>query len=433
MERAPDDAAPPDWDSICLTNLLAATLDHAYFKDLQSRFVRVSTGVVQAAGRPREELRGLPVGSESDLIGRTDFDLFTEQQARAAYDAEQSIIASGTPILGLVERETWPDGPSTYVMTNKMPLRAADGTIVGTFGFSRDITEDVLVRRQLAAVLAASPDAISRFDTELRYVFVNPAAQALLGGPEAQILGKTNAQLAHSTKFLGIWVAALEAVIDSGEPVQLEHISDRGPRPQYFDSRLVPEFDDDDVVTGILVFTRDITPRKRAELALAEQAVRDPLTGLANRVLLVDRLEQSLARLERSPGSLALLFMDLDKFKVVNDTLGHGFGDAVLVEVARRLNRCARRSDTVARFGGDEFVMLCDRVARPRDARAIADRIAAELADPFTHDGHTVQLSASIGIATTSDPRALPGAVIHDADTAMYLVKDAASLLRAAT
>jgi len=150
----------------------------------------------------------------------------------------------------------------------------------------------------------------------------------------------------------------------------------------HFDSRVVPEFDGE-LVSGVLVLSRDITDRKRAELALAEQAVRDPLTGLANRMLLLDRISQSVVRLERAPGTLAVLFLDLDKFKVVNDSLGHSFGDALLIEMAARLTTCARRSDTVARFGGDEFVMLCDRVATPDDARIVAERISRALAVPF--------------------------------------------------
>jgi diguanylate cyclase (GGDEF)-like protein len=174
----------------------------------------------------------------------------------------------------------------------------------------------------------------------------------------------------------------------------------------------------------VLVLTRDITDRKNAELALAEQAVHDPLTGLANRVLLRDRLGQALLRLERTPGLVAVLFLDLNRFKLINDTLGHAVGDALLNEIAIRLRALARRSDTVARFGGDEFVILCDRVATNDDARAIAERIAAAVARPFVHAGRTLHVTASIGIASTADATTNPEHLLRDADTAMYQAKE---------
>ncbi|MDQ1724264.1 MAG: hypothetical protein QOG52_1292 [Frankiaceae bacterium] len=414
-----EDLDPEQWDQICLANLLAATMDHAYFKDGASRFVRVSAGVIAAAMKPRAELRGLQVTCEADLIGKTDFDLFTDAEASAAFTAEQAIISTGTPLINALERQTWPDRPPTYVLTNKMPLRGRDGTVVGTFGLSRDVTDDLLVRRQLATVLATSPDGIGRLDTSLRYVYVNPAAALIHGAAAEDIVGRTDAEMGRDDTVLGAWLAALRRVLDSGEPTRLEHET----AGSFYESRFVAEADGE-VVTGILVVTRDITDRKRAELALAEQAVRDPLTGLANRVLLLDRLDQSLVRLHRSPGTIAVLFLDLDRFKVINDSLGHVFGDWLLREVAERLDRCARRSDTLARFGGDEFVMLCDRVAAAEDARAIVERIGRALAEPFAHEGHVVHINASVGITTTSDPGASAVDLVRDADTAMYQAKE---------
>jgi diguanylate cyclase (GGDEF)-like protein len=167
--------------------------------------------------------------------------------------------------------------------------------------------------------------------------------------------------------------------------------------------------------------------RKRHELELAHQATHDTLTGLPNRTLFLDRLELTLARIERRERACAVLFLDLDRFKVVNDSLGHDVGDRLLMEAARRLEALLRPSDTVARFGGDEFMVLCDDIAAERDAIVVAERIAGALAEPFHVEGHELYVGASIGITTAGDRSRTPDELIRDADQTMYLAKRRAS------
>ncbi len=151
---------------------------------------------------------------------------------------------------------------------------------------------------------------------------------------------------------------------------------------------------------------------------------RDPLTGLANRVLYLDRLEHSFQRAARDPAyRFALLFIDLDRFKNVNDSLGHDAGDALLVGIARRLEGCVRLVDTVARLGGDEFVVLLDESREPDGATRVANRIIEEFARPFVVDGHELFTGASIGIALSGPQYHTPGELLRDADTAMYRAK----------
>jgi diguanylate cyclase (GGDEF)-like protein len=177
-------------------------------------------------------------------------------------------------------------------------------------------------------------------------------------------------------------------------------------------------------VDGVFCVARNVTGRREAERELAHQALHDSLTGLANRVLFMDRLDQALARLQRHKSPLALLFVDLDHFKVVNDSLGHAAGDEVLVQAAERLRRTLRPTDTIARFGGDEFVILCEDAAGRTEAEEIAGRISVALARPFKISGQEVVLTASTGIVIANDTHTDSGALLRDADTAMYRAKE---------
>lgn len=166
----------------------------------------------------------------------------------------------------------------------------------------------------------------------------------------------------------------------------------------------------------------DVTARRRIEEELALQALQDPLTGLPNRALFLDRLSHALARLHRHSDTVSVLFVDLDRFKLVNDGLGHGAGDALLQTAAQRMKTTVREDDTVARFGGDEFTVLCEG---PRgEAVLVAERLLTELARPFVHDGHDLHLTASIGIRVCELATEDPHVLLRDADLAMYLAKE---------
>jgi diguanylate cyclase (GGDEF)-like protein/PAS domain S-box-containing protein len=422
-------------DRICMYNLLTTATEQIYFKDVHSRFLRVSAGLVTL----------FEVAGPDQLEGLSDFDFFSDEHARTAYEDEQRIIASGEPLIDIEELETWPDRPDSWVSTTKLPLRDFAGRIIGTFGISREITRRVLAERELSrksdalseshaelqrlerelrTVLETSPDSISWFDTELRYRYTNPATELITGYRNDVLIGKSNRELGHPEEFLVLWEGALRRVLASGRAADVEWSAQVRGQLRWYHSRLVAHVDDDGEVIGVLTSTRDLTDLKLAEQALAHQAVHDTVTGLANRALLLDRVTQSLLRLERLPGRIAVLFIDLDFFKTVNDTMGHDAGDRLLVEVANRLQTVSRRTDTVARFGGDEFVVLCDQLRIDEDVRVVAERVVRSLAEPMTIDGREVKLSASIGIVVNDDPFALAGDLIRDADAAMYQAKE---------
>jgi diguanylate cyclase (GGDEF)-like protein/PAS domain S-box-containing protein len=179
---------------------------------------------------------------------------------------------------------------------------------------------------------------------------------------------------------------------------------------------------EDGSIDYLISQTHDVTARKHFEEELAHRALHDPLTDLPNRALLFDRLSHALARLRRQPGGLAVLFVDLDRFKLVNDGMGHGAGDAVLLEASARLSQAARAGDTVARFGGDEFTILCEDTNED-EARLVAQRVIDAFTRPFVHEDGDFHLSASVGICVTSDPAEKPDALLRDADIALYTAK----------
>jgi len=430
----PSDVPEHARDEVCIRNLLDGSNEVIYFKDLQSTFIRVSLGYGQLHRMTKDKIRGL-----------TDFDLFDRAHAEEAYADEQRIIATGEPMLNHEEREQWHDRPDSWVASSKFPLREVDGTIIGTFGISRDVTQRVLleqemvriakaseeanaelsrVESQLRAVLNGSTDAIAQYDRELRYRYINPAGERLRGVPLADLVGRTDRESAMADPPAEVWEAALQRVLDTGEPGEFEY-STIGPGGEegWFHTTLSPENGADGAAIGVLTSTRDITANKAAERALAHQAMHDSLTGLPNRYLLMDRLSRALVRMERAPGRVVLYFVDIDHFKSINDTYGHDAGDRVLVELARRLSGVARREDTVARLGGDEFVVLCDRITTDEHVRVVAGRLVRTLAEPFQDGDARVQLSASVGAAVADDTTVSAAELLRNADAAMYRVK----------
>lgn len=276
--------------------------------------------------------------------------------------------------------------------------------------------------RLFGAILVASPDPIYVLDLEGIFIYANKATCDLFALELDAIIGKSTFDLGFP--FAADFQRNLEKVIadQSTYRGKFVHIfaSGQGERFEYL---LAPVLDEHGNTEAIVCISRDITEQALAEEKIWHNAHHDPLTGLPNRRLFLDRLEQEVKRANRSSLPLSILFMDLDGFKEVNDSLGHEAGDRLLSDVAERLTDCVREGDTVARLGGDEFTVILTGAKEREDVERVAQTIIDALAMPFHIAQQSVQISVSIGITLYPQDASSPDALLEAADQAMYQAK----------
>jgi diguanylate cyclase (GGDEF)-like protein/PAS domain S-box-containing protein len=360
--------------------------------------------------------------SAEEVAGQSVVEVLPSIQSAAQAEEIMTALGQGESWTGefLVRRRDGTTFPAQVTIT---PVLDGDGQLVAVIGVSSDITERQRAEeamRQLSHIVASSGDAIIGKDLEGTITSWNRAAERLYGYSAGEVIGKHISVLAPPQRLDEL--ASVLRSIRSGQTV-----SDLETKRRHRDGSIVdvaltvsPVYDACNNLVGASAIARDITERKQMQHALEHQALHDALTGLPNRALTADRLQHALTASARRQTPVAVLFLDLDNFKDINDATGHQTGDAVLVEVARRLERSVRSGDTVARFGGDEFVILCEG-ADEQVAMDIANRCLADLADPVDVGDRSIYVSASLGIAI-SPP--LDGEdLLRFADAAMYDAK----------
>jgi diguanylate cyclase (GGDEF)-like protein/PAS domain S-box-containing protein len=325
----------------------------------------------------------------------------------------------------LVHRIVRPDGELRWLSCEGLVEVDGSGTVLRLRGTAQDVTGRRRVEEQFRDLLETAPDGIVIVDGDGRIVLVNQQTETLFGWSRDQLIGQS-VELLLPERFAGRHARHRRGYASDLElrpmGADLDLYARRADGTEFpVEISLSPLRTDQGVLVSAAV--RDVSERKQAQLQLAHQALHDPLTGLPNRVLVAERLEQALARSAGTGSEVAVLFVDLDRFKVINDSRGHAAGDELLVIVAERLRRVVRTSDVVARFGGDEFVVVCEDRTAAFEASLVAERITEVLRDPILVDGQEIFLSASVGIAV-ADGAGSSDSLLRDADAAMYRAKE---------
>ena len=279
--------------------------------------------------------------------------------------------------------------------------------------------------RRFADVVDAAGEYVWETDSTGHYIYVSERIERVLGYTAQEMIGRESYDFmpAEEIARLELWFDTRQ---DPGMPIRnLEHISiTKDGRQIWQQVSGVPIFNAAGERIGYRGTGMDITERKLAEQRIEELATRDALTQLPNRRLLTDRLSQGILAAQRSGGLIAVLFIDLDRFKTINDSLGHAAGDELLRGVAERLQLLMRKGDTLARIGGDEFVVLLEALRVPEDAGAVAQKIIATLSEPYMIAGNTLSTSASVGISVFPGDAPDGPTLVRNADMAMYFAKE---------
>lgn len=296
---------------------------------------------------------------------------------------------------------------------------------------TRELTEEIGVRqkaedglRLAGEVIDNLTEAVVIIDARFRVTSINPAYTKMVGYESKEVCGKMPAFLKMLKKDKGLY-AEMRSGLETDGRWNGEFWSKKKDGEKYAVrlslTAIVNEETDTVQYAAVL---NDITKRKQDEERIFYQANYDALTGLPNRSLFMDRLGQGLATMKRLDRKLGLMFIDLDGFKLVNDTLGHDIGDLLLQQASERLNKCVRKGDTVARLGGDEFTIIMPNLTNPRDSHLLAQRALDELARPFQLNEHESFISGSIGVTLFPADATEAGDLIRNADSAMYRAKD---------
>ena len=384
-------------------------------------YTRDLRGIVTSWNPAAEKMFGW---SAAEIIGKP---LLTVPSDKAREtDGLRERVLNGESIAQAEVRRQRRDGTLIDISTTLSPLRDSAGKIYGYVAIAADISERKRVEESLrlaASVYQVSSEAMMITGSDNRIIAINPAFTRMTGYTLEEVAGKYSDFLrAHpedQTFFKNMWQELKNTGTWQGEVLGRRKNGEVYPTWMTINAIIN---DDGSVFSWVAMFS-DITKKKESEELIWSQANFDALTGLPNRRMLHDRLEQELKKAHRSGLPMALLFLDLDRFKEVNDTLGHDVGDLLLKDAALRIASCVRESDTVARLGGDEFTVLLGELEDPGSVERVAQSILRKLSEPFLLGDEKAYVSASIGITLYPEDATAVDALLKNADQAMYAAK----------
>ena len=366
-------------------------------------------------GRRPEELPVERLRADGSLCPPGEFPLLvTLREQRELRDITQGIRAR--------------DGSVRWLRVNTCVLRSSgEGSHHGVVLTFTDVTERQHAEEQLRLafeVINHTSEGVMVSDAQHRILSINPALERMIGLRNAQIIGRPSGAFVRALDDASF--AAVNDALVSGRPWQGEvRLKKKTGRSLHSWAAIAVVRDNENRIKHHISVFSDMTERKEAQERIEFLAHHDPLTGLPNRLLLRDRVAQALAQALRMQNRVALMFLDLDRFKTINDSLGHPVGDALLKEVVERLRTCVRDTDTICRQGGDEFIILLNDVRDSEAVSRIAEKIHLRMTEPVLVGKHQLSTSFSIGIALGPDDASDFDTLLQKADTAMYHAKEA--------
>lgn len=412
-----------------LSQALMSLNDCVYITDMDDRILYVNESFRRTYGYTTEEILGHP--SAELWAGANTTSLRPRGPHTLPLDGERGEC-----------RHRRKDGREIAMLLSRSPICDNSGTPVAVVTAVRDISERKRWEQRLqesearyALAAAGANDGLWDWDLRTDEVYYSPRWKATLDYGDSEIGTTPQAwlDLVHPDD-LGHLRTQLEAH-RSGSTTHFENehrMRAADGTYRWVQARGLAVRDGSGTAYRMAGSQRDITDRKKAEAELRYAALHDALTGLPNRTLFMDRLDHAIKRAKRRPEELfAVIFLDIDRFKVINDSLGHVAGDQLLVAIGRRLEACLRADDTVSRLGGDEFCLLLENLEDVRQIDRVADRIQRELEAPFTVKGREIFTTASLGIALSAPGYERPEDILRDADTAMYRAKSLGGIRQA--
>jgi diguanylate cyclase (GGDEF)-like protein/PAS domain S-box-containing protein len=398
--------------------LVETSGDVIWSVDAEGRYTYINGTAVQAIlGYTAEEMIGRPL---------TDF---AHATSAAALSREFKALKEKGTKLHVQGEYMHRAGRLVYLSINAMALYDVDGNFVGATGTAADVTGIKAAEVQLGQTLAEQHAILDAATVGIAFVQcgeivrVNAELEKMFGYPRGTMTGMAIHGL-YAVEGSQVWVSMVDSVVAGGHVYEADQMFRRQDGSRFWCHLAARAIDEGSLPDGSIWVVQDISERKQKEQLVEHVAHHDALTGLPNRVLLRDRLEQAVKHATRMKAKTGVLFLDLDRFKVVNDTIGHDGGDQLLRTVTERLRSCVRGEDTVARQGGDEFIVVLPEIRSAEDAEGVAQKILIELAKPIPISGSDFYVTGSIGISLYPDHGKDVQALLKHADSAMYHAKE---------
>ena len=387
-----------------------------------------ANGMVARMNPVAEKLTGWSLQDARGQSVKTIFPIIDESTREPIDNPVEKVISTGETIY--LSNHTLliaKDGTEYHIADSAAPIGKDDGNILGMVLVFNDVSERKQAEEKIRTLFQAieqSPVSVMITDVDANIEYVNSTFEKATGYQMAEVLGQ-NPRILKSGKTPKQDYQEMWQTIISGNAWQGEIINRKKNGELFWESaHIAPVHDESGTICHYLAVIEDISLRKQQDEQILHQAHFDALTDLPNRFLSLDRLSQLINEAQRNTESVAVLFLDLDDFKKINDTLGHDIGDKLLIEAADRLQSKIRSGDTVGRLGGDEFIVLLGGLTDAAEASPVVENLLNRFRDSFRIDGRELVLTASIGIAVYPNDGSSPSELLRNADSAMYYSKD---------